>query len=552
MKYDSILARSFSRYEQKKFRYGALFGCLLVILSFCTVFKPYFGPLPVLNLRVSMGAGLKMLMVKDTRSSNKIIRDTSSSKYIHENISHNSRHVVDEITNITSQHIVKNASSSRNIVGDVSKSLPLVDGISNSSQQTVKNITNSSHQLVKDNDNFQHIAKLPEFVPKEVVLEPVCNFTIRSDFCETNHDILIDGSSASVFIPSSTHQTGISSQNSSWIIRPYARKGDEAAMNSVRKWSVKSVIDPQQLPQCTKNHSVPAIIFSNAGYAGNHFHDFTDIVIPLYMSSRQFNGEVQFLITDNGYWWIEKFRKLLKKLSRYDIIDIDKETDVHCFPRGIIGLKRYDGRELTIDPSKSSQSMKDFRELLRSSYSLPRAAAIKIKDGEKKKPRLLIISRKRTRSFTNAGKIAQMARRLGYKVIVVEATMNVQKFAELVNSCDVLLGVHGAGLTNIVFLPENAVVIQVVPLATEWLSRFYFEEPSMAMNLSYLEYKVRAEESSLIQQYPLDHQVLKDPSSIRKQGWEAFKSVYLDKQNIQLDLKRFRGTLLKARELLAR
>ncbi|XP_031248221.1 alpha-1,3-arabinosyltransferase XAT2-like isoform X2 [Pistacia vera] len=497
MKYDSILARSFSRYEQKKFRYGALFGCLLVILSFCTVFKPYFGPLQVLNLRVSMGAGLKMLMVKDTRSSNKIIRDTSSSKYIHENISHNSRHVVDEITNITSQHIVKNASSSRNIVGDVSKSLPLVDGISNSSQQTVKNITNSSHQLVKDNDNLQHIAKVPEFVPKEVVLEPVCNFTIRSDFCETNHDILIDGSSASVFIPSSTHQTGISSQNSSWIIRPYARKGDEAAMNS-------------------------------------------------------FNGEVQFLITDNGYWWIEKFRKLLKKLSRYDIIDIDKETDVHCFPRGIIGLKRYDGRELTIDPSKSSQSMKDFRELLRSSYSLPRATAIKIKDGEKKKPRLLIIARKRTRSFTNAGKIAQMARRLGYKVIVAEATMNVQKFAELVNSCDVLLGVHGAGLTNIVFLPENAVVIQVVPLAKEWLSRFYFEEPSMAMNLSYLEYKVRAEESSLIQQYPLDHQVLKDPSSIRKQGWEAFKSVYLDKQNIQLDLKRFRGTLLKARELLAR
>lgn len=361
-----------------------------------------------------------------------------------------------------------------------------------------------------------------------------------SDFCEINHDIWIDGSSASVFIPSNTPQT--------WVIRPYARKGDEAAMNSVRKWSVKSVIDPQQLPECTQKRSVPAIIFSNAGYAGNHFHDFSDIIIPLYMSSRMFNGEVQFLITDNGYWWIDKFSKLLKKLSRYDIIDIDRETDVHCFSRGIIGLKRFNSKELTIDPS---QSMKDFRELLRSSYSLPRTTAMKIKDGEKKKPRLLIISRKRTRSFTNTGKIARMARRLGYKTIVAEATMNVQEFAELVNSCDVLLGVHGAGLTNIVFLPENAVVIQVVPLATEWLSRFYFEEPSKAMNLRYLEYKARTEESSLIEQYPLNHQVLKDPSSIRKQGWEAFKSVYLDKQNIQLDLKRFRGTLLKARELLS-
>lgn len=351
---------------------------------------------------------------------------------------------------------------------------------------------------------------------------------------------------------SSSESAGI---NSSWIIRPYARKADSTAMNRVKEWAVKSVTSGQKLPKCTQNHSVPAILFSNGGYAGNHFHDFTDIILPLYFTSRQFNGEVQFLVTNKEYYWIEKFRKLLQKLSNYDVIDIDQENDigkVHCFPGGIIGLKAYDQKELSIDPSRSSYTMTDFKQFLRSCYSLQRSTAITItnKEGKKKMPRLLIISRKRTRTFTNASKIARMARRLGFKVVVAEADMRLSRFAEIVNSCDVLLGVHGAGLTNIVFLPENAVFIQVVPIAVEWVARDDFEEPSKAMKLRYLEYRIRAEESTLIQQYPIDHQVLRDPSSIVKMGWSAFKSVYLDKQNVQLDLNMFRGTLLKALELL--
>jgi hypothetical protein len=44
--------------------------------------------------------------------------------------------------------------------------------------------------------------------------------------------------------------------------------------------------------------------------------------------------------------------------------------------------------------------------------------------------------------------------------------------------------------------------------------------------------------------------IIKDPSSIVKQGWEAFRSVYFDKQNIKLDVNRFRPILKKAHELL--
>lgn len=276
------------------------------------------------------------------------------------------------------------------------------------------------------------------------------------------------------------------------------------------------------------------------------------MVIPLYLTSRQYNGEVQFLITDKRPWWIAKFEAILKNLSRYELIDIDREEEVHCFPSVVVGLKR-DVKELSIDPSKNSYSMSDFKEFLRSCYSLKNANAIKLRDGQRKKPQLLIISRKRTRSFTNIGEITKMASRLGYKVTVAEPTMNVAKFAELVNSCDVLMGVHGAGLANVVFLPKNAILIQVVPFGGfEWLARTYYGEPTKDMNVKYLEYKISTKESTLVQQYPPDHVVFKDPYSIQKQGWIAFKSVYLDKQNVKLDVNRFRTTLVKALELLHR
>lgn len=318
-------------------------------------------------------------------------------------------------------------------------------------------------------------------------------------------------------------------------------------MKRVNEWSVKSAAS---LRQCNQNHSVPAILFSNGGYAGNIFHDFSDIIIPLYINSRQFNGQVQFVITNKQSWWINKYQNILKKLSRYDIIDIDNQDDIHCFPGGIIGLKRHD-RELNINSSESPYSIKDFRQFIRSSYSLQKPAAIRLRDGEKKKPRLLIVSRKRTRAFTNAEEIAQMGRRLGFNVVVVEANGNLSRFAETVNSCDVFLAVHGAAMTNMIFLPENAVFIQVVPFGGfAWLARTDYEEPAKAMKLRYLEYKIKLDESTLIQQYSLDHQVIRDPSSIGKQGWNAFRSVYMVQQNVKVDLNRFRSTLFKALELL--
>lgn len=375
----------------------------------------------------------------------------------------------------------------------------------------------------------------------------------RTDFCDIDKNVRIHGESSSVFF-ASTDMNVISEGKTTWKIKPYARKDDEIAMSKTREWSIEAEKNPQKLPQCTKNHSVPAILFSNGGYAGNHFHDFTDVIIPLFITARKFNGEVQFLITDKESWWVFKYKALLSKLSNYDIISIDKETQIHCFPQAIVGLKR-DPHELRINPKKHSYSMKDFKEFLRSSYSLKRAIAIENKGGrgrkKKQKPQLLIVTRSKSRSFTNTVEISKMAKKLGFKVLVVEPDINLKKVAEIVNSCDVMMGVHGAGLTNIVFLPEKAVFIQIVPFGGgDWVSSNFFGEPSKDMDLKYLEYKMSLEESTLIQQYPKEDVVLRDPKTIEKQGWSTFKSIYFDNQNVNLDINRFRPTLLKALELL--
>ncbi|XP_038895720.1 alpha-1,3-arabinosyltransferase XAT3-like [Benincasa hispida] len=382
----------------------------------------------------------------------------------------------------------------------------------------------------------------------------MCSLMDRTDFCEIGVNVRIHGESSSVFF-ASTDMKDISEDKTTWKIKPYARKDDEIAMSNTREWSIKAPKNPQKLPRCTKNHSVPAILFSIGGYAGNHFHDFTDVIIPLFITARKFNGEVQFLITDEASWWVLKYQTILSKLSNYEIIYIDRETQIHCFPQAIFGLKR-DPNELRINPKKHSYSMKDFKEFLRSSYSLKRARAIENKGGrgrkkKKQKPQLLIVKRSKTRSFTNIEEIRKMAKILGFKVIVVEPDINLKKVAEIVNSCDVMMGVHGAGLTNIVFLPEKAVFIQIVPFGGgDWVSSNFFGEPSKDMDLKYLEYKMSLEESTLIQQYPKEDVVLRDPQIIEKQGWSTFKSIYFDKQNVNLDINRFRPTLLKALQLL--
>ncbi|KAK9105833.1 hypothetical protein Scep_022677 [Stephania cephalantha] len=540
MEYNAIFAKSFSRYEQRKLGYGAFIGCLLVCLSFVTMFRPSLDQLkPLLSLQLSMNPGLHMLMVKDT-SVPRILEPDQ-------------RHLLRQPKNLTSNTSTSSqVKQERKQPRQINVLLP---------QQFHYHRDHSHHQQQQQQQrrSLNSTSISPrlerEIIKQHELVEQVCNLMEpRSDFCKMNGDIRIHGNSSTVLF-ASPQVDSAAARNATWKIKPYARKGDAAALGSVTEFLVRPFALESEAPRCNVNHRVPAIVFSAAGYSGNHFHALADILVPLFAASYRFRGEVKLLVSNSKSCWIAKYKAILENLSRYEIIiNIDKDDRIHCFPSMIVGLKQH--QELRIDPSQSGYSMKDFREFLRSAYSLKKAkaAAISIRNHQRhrKVPRLLIVTRKRTRSFTNEGEIVKLAKSLGYKVMTAEpALMNMTSFARVVNSCDVMMGVHGAGLANIVFLPSHAVLIQVVPLGgLKWLCSHYFGEPALEMDLKYLEYKIREEESTLMQQYPLDHPVFKDPTSIHKQGWEATKAVYLDKQDVKLDVNRFRATLLEALELL--
>ncbi|OEL21976.1 hypothetical protein BAE44_0017005 [Dichanthelium oligosanthes] len=372
---------------------------------------------------------------------------------------------------------------------------------------------------------------------------PLCDFSnFRANVCEMRGDVRVHPNATSIMF---MEPTG-SQRDELWKIKPYPRKGDEFCLSHITELTVKS---SKVAPECTKYHDVPAVIFSLTGYTGNLFHDFTDVMVPLFTTASEFNGEVQFLITDMALWWTIKYHTVLQKLSKYPVIDFSKDDQVHCFKHVIIGLHAY--MEFTIDSSKAphNYSMVDFNRFMRGAYSLGRDTVTMLGEYPKVKPRLLIIKRHRTRMFLNLDEIIAMAEELGFEVVIDEANVSsdISKFARLVNTVDVMMGVHGAGLTNCVFLPQNATLIQIVPWGgLEWVSHTDFGKPAELMGLHYKQYSISVDESSLTEQYPRDHEIFKNPIAFHKHGFDFIRQTFMDKQNVKLDCKRFRPILLEA------
>ncbi|KAJ4816665.1 hypothetical protein LUZ62_029231 [Rhynchospora pubera] len=380
-----------------------------------------------------------------------------------------------------------------------------------------------------------------------------CNLNdYRSDVCEIYSNVKIHGSSSSIYF-TSDHTMDLE-ENKTWTIKPYTRKFDSYVMENVRAVTIKPLYTSTEAPQCNIYHNITAVVFSKGIYAGkNFFHDFSDVLVPLFITARQFEGEVQILMADLQPVWIEKHKKFFNQISNYEIIDFNKENQVLCYPRAIVGL--YSDKDCSVDSSRTpnNYSMVDFARLMRRTYSLERDFATNLVESSKKKPRLLIIARNHTRKLINIGEVVALGEELGFDVAVNESSLhtNVGDFARMVNSFDVMIGVHGAGLTNEVFLPTSAVVIQIVPFGNlKWIAYGYFAVGASDMMLRYLHYCISEEESTLIDLYPRDHAVFRDPDFFHKQGWLAMGKIYLDQQNVKLNITRFKPVLTRALQLL--
>ncbi|CAK9182423.1 unnamed protein product [Ilex paraguariensis] len=360
-------------------------------------------------------------------------------------------------------------------------------------------------------------------------------------------------------------------------IRPYTRKWEASVMQTIDELDLISRTgNLGNGHHCDVHHNVPAVFFSTGGYTGNVYHEFNDGILPLYITSQHLNKKVVFVILEYHSWWYTKYGDILSHLSDYPPIDFHGDNRTHCFPEAIVGLRIHD--ELTVDPSlmEGSKTIKDFRDLLDRAY-WPRIRGL-IEDEEReaqlnmtgqlalppsskipmertkgmelvlKRPKLLILSRNGSRAITNEDSLVKMAERIGFRVEVLKpaSTSELAKIYRALNSSDVMIGVHGAAMTHFLFMRPGCVFIQVVPLGTSWAAETYYGEPAVKLGLRYIGYEILPRESSLYDEYNKNDPVLRNPSAVTEKGWEFTKKIYLDRQNVRLNLNRFGKRLVRA------
>nr|GMD85715.1 EGF domain-specific O-linked N-acetylglucosamine transferase-like [Ipomoea batatas] len=401
--------------------------------------------------------------------------------------------------------------------------------------------------------------------------------SFRSDICIMKGDIRTDsGSSSIILYKTNDYYSGyFLGGTRGEKIRPYTRKWETSVMDTIDELDL--VVKGQKSGVhhgCDVQHSVPAVFFSTGGYTGNLYHEFNDGILPLYITSQRFEKRVVFVILEYHNWWITKYGNILSQLSDYPAIDF-RDNRTHCFPEVHVGLRIHD--ELSIDSSltKGNKGIGDFRELMDRAY-WPRIRGL-IQDEEREArvnmersalspsantsietpilqkqnsvaPKLVIITRNDSRAITNEDSLIKMAEEIGFQVEVLRParTTELAKAYRLLNSSDVMVGVHGAAMTHFLFLKPGATFIQIIPLGTDWAAETYYGEPAKKLGLRYIGYKILPKESSLYDEYDEDDPVLKDPNSVNEKGWEFTKKIYLDHQNMRLHLGRFRKRLLRA------
>ncbi|XP_043705065.1 xylan glycosyltransferase MUCI21-like [Telopea speciosissima] len=373
----------------------------------------------------------------------------------------------------------------------------------------------------------------------------------RYDLCSLNRQTVLEPTTNTLFVSGSDNQNP-KNQPTQEKIRPYPRKWEKSVMTRITELTVTSASASTPAPACKFRHSAPALIFSAGGYTGNFFHDFNDGFIPLFVTSRSIssNQDIVLVVSHCDDWWINKYAELLQQFSRHPIVNLDRATDTHCFPSATVGL--ISQGFMTIEPSllPHSETFLDFRAVIGDAYrDIPvyfRRPSIG------RRPRLVLAARNGGvgRVILNQAEVVQVAEAVGFEVILFEPNLysSLSQAYGLINGSHAMLGVHGAALTHSLFLRPGSVLIQVVPIGIDWLAETCFGKSSRDMGLEYVEYKIEQEESSLIERYGKDHLVLTDPKAVVKEDWFNIKKIYLQGQDVKLDLVRIQSYLQKAYE----
>ncbi|XP_075659291.1 xylan glycosyltransferase MUCI21-like [Castanea sativa] len=286
-----------------------------------------------------------------------------------------------------------------------------------------------------------------------------------------------------------------------WLkTRPYPRKWDKGATSIVKQLTLTSA---PHSTQCEVTHNSPALVFSAGGYTGNLLHDFSDGFVPLFITinSLFYNQDVILVISDcNDLWWPQKYAEILAQFSHDPIIDIKKERVTHCFPSAIIGPIKHG--PMIVDPTllpHHPKSLNDFRIFLEKSYKKKCGDDVLITSNNR--PQLVFVIRKLDvgRAILNKKEVIKAIEEVGFDVNVLDPTTThtLARAFRLVHSSHAMLGVHGAGLTHMLFQRPKAVLVQVVPIGVDLPSNISFKGPAKNLGLEYMDYKVKNKRKQL-------------------------------------------------------
>ncbi|GJP79715.1 hypothetical protein CLOP_g9916 [Closterium sp. NIES-67] len=106
------------------------------------------------------------------------------------------------------------------------------------------------------------------------------------------------------------------------------------------------------------------------------------------------------------------------------------------------------------------------------------------------KPQVLLVARRRRRLLLNEDALVAATRAMGLPIsVAVLEDLPLYEQIRAVRSCAILVGVHGSGLLNSMFLHPGSVLVQIVPYNATGADRFYEPQVRQAGG-SYMEVRV--------------------------------------------------------------
>ncbi|KAL2488922.1 Glycosyltransferase family 61 protein [Forsythia ovata] len=143
-----------------------------------------------------------------------------------------------------------------------------------------------------------------------------CNTAVYSVHCVANQPVRIDTGTMIVYVP-----TDLPVQET--VIKPYARQEDH---------NLLKIVTPVKI---LHGNTTP----SSSGFVGNVFHEIIEIIIPLYITTKNFQSRVLFILKDYKPSFLSKYSKVISRLSSYEVMNPAADQSVHCFPGTVIGLE---------------------------------------------------------------------------------------------------------------------------------------------------------------------------------------------------------------------